>query len=144
MKDEDQHAGDPVVPPGHLHEYQDSVARAKLLYRELSSSGESYSTADVLVYTRKGLGKAVKFHRWLLSAVSPFLSSLLHDADPYQSGDRLELYLPDFSWKVISSLASFLYQGKVKVKQRISCHIKQLLRLLKVDMVMDIETVRDI
>merc|ERR1712208_143621 len=34
-----------------------------------------------------------------LSAVSPFLSSPLFTADPYQSRDRLELYLPDFNWK---------------------------------------------
>ena len=37
-----------------------------------------------------------------LSAVSPFLSSLLFAADPYQSRDKLELYLPDFNWKVVS------------------------------------------
>ena len=37
-----------------------------------------------------------------LSAVSPFLSSLLFTADPYQSRDKLELYLPDFNWKVVS------------------------------------------
>eukprot|EP00092_Neocalanus_flemingeri_P039263 GFUD01042743.1.p1 GENE.GFUD01042743.1~~GFUD01042743.1.p1 ORF type:complete len:530 (+),score=144.61 GFUD01042743.1:65-1591(+) len=143
----DQPAGvpshQPTLDPGQYHQYPDSVDRANLVCRELSSSGDSYSAADVLVYTGKGQGKTVKFHRWLLSAVSPFLSRLLYSADPYQSRDRLELYLPDFSWKVVSCLATFLYQGQVKVRQRTSSHIKQLLRLLQVDMVLDIERVRD-
>jgi len=139
---EDEHHVEPVVPPALHHEYPDH-ARASLLYREVSSSGDSYSSADVLVYPGKGQGKAVKFHRWLLSAVSPFLSRLLHDADPYQSRDRLELYLPDFNWKAVSSLATFLYQGQVQIRQRTSSHIKQLLRLLQVELVLDIERVRD-
>ena len=37
-----------------------------------------------------------------LNAISPFLSSLLFAADPYQSRDKLELYLPDFNGKVVS------------------------------------------
>ena len=69
--------------------------------------------------------------------------SLLFAADPYQSRDKLELYLPDFNWKVVSGLANLLYQRHVQAKQRTSSHIKQLLKLLQINMVMNIERVKD-
>lgn len=108
----------------------------RLIVRELNLTASHNRNKDVRLHAS---GRYVTCHRWLLSAFSPLLRRLLFEADPYQSKEDLDLFLPDFSYKELTAFVLFLYKGEVTIKRKGGAKIRSLLWLLQMELSINIE-----